>query len=76
MLQKWKLPRSKDFGTRSKMEVKKVKVKAVSGSYGTAALLHTVLLPERIPSFISRGAADTKRRERPLPAKEGTIYGI
>jgi hypothetical protein len=33
-----------------------------------------VLLPERVPSFISRGAAHTKRRERPLLAKEGTIF--
>jgi hypothetical protein len=39
-------------------------------------LRHIVLLPERVPSFISRGAAHTKRRERPLLAKEGTIPGI
>jgi hypothetical protein len=54
----------------------KVKVKAVCGSYRTAALWHIVLLPERVPSFISRGAAHTKRREKPLLAKEGTISGI
>ena len=30
----------------------------------------------RMSSFISRGAAHTKRRERPLLAKEGTIPGI
>ena len=46
---------------------------AVCGSYSTAALRHIVLLPEWVPSFISRGAAHTKRRERPLLAKEGTI---
>ena len=45
-------------------------------SYTTAALRHIVLLPEWVPSFISRGAAHTKRRERPLLAKEGTIPGI
>ena len=55
---------------------KKVKVKAVCGSYSTAALRHIVLLPKWVPSFISRGAAHTKRRERPLLAKEGTIPGI
>ena len=55
---------------------KKVKVKAVCGSYSTAALRHIVLLPEWVPSFISRGAAHTKRRERPLLAKEGTTSGI
>jgi hypothetical protein len=49
--------------------------KAVCGSYRTAALWHIVLLPERVPSFISRGIAHTKRRERPLLAKEGTISG-
>jgi hypothetical protein len=54
----------------------KVKVKAVCGSYSTAALCHIVLLPERVPSFISRGAAHTKRRERLLLAREGTISGI
>ena len=54
----------------------KVKVKTVCGSYSTAALSHIVLLPEWVPSFISRGAAHTKRRERPLLAKEGTIPGI
>ena len=53
-----------------------VKVKAVGGSYSTAALRHIVLLPELVPSFISRGTAHTKRRERPLLAKEGTIPGI
>jgi hypothetical protein len=52
------------------------KVKAVYGSYSTAALWHIVLLPERLPSFISRGAAHTKRRDRPLLEKEGTISGI
>ena len=52
------------------------KVKAVGGSYSTAALRHIVLLPERVPSFISRGAAHIKRCERPLLAKEGTIPGI
>ena len=52
------------------------KVNAVCGSYSTAALRHIVLLPERVPSFVSRGAAHTKRRERPLLAKEGTISGI
>ena len=55
---------------------KKVKVKAVCGSYSTDALRHIVLLPEWVPSFISRDAAHTKRRERPLLAKEGTIPGI
>ena len=54
----------------------KVKVKAVCGSYSTAALRHIVLLPEWVPSFIRRGAAHTKRRERPLLAKEGTTPGI
>ena len=54
----------------------KGKDKAVSGSYSTAALRHIVLLPEWVPSFISTGAAHTKRRERPLLAKEGTIPGI
>ena len=54
----------------------KVKVKVVCGSYITAALRHIVLLPEWVPSFISRGAAHTKRRERPLLAKEGTIPRI
>ena len=49
------------------------KVKAVCGSYSTAPLRHIVLLPEWVPSFISRGAAHTKRHERPLLAKEGTI---
>ena len=39
----------------------KVKVKAICGSYSTAA---------------SRGAAQAKWRERPLLAKEGTIPGI
>ena len=52
------------------------KVKAFCGSYSTAALRHIALLPERVPSFISRGATHTKRRERPLLAKEGTISGI
>jgi hypothetical protein len=42
----------------------------------TAALWHIVLLPEQVPSFISRGTAHTKRRDRPLLAKEGTISGI
>ena len=51
---------------------KKVKVKAVCGSYSTAALRLIVLLTE----FISRGAAHTKRRKRPLLAKEETIPGI
>jgi hypothetical protein len=56
---------------------KKVKkVKAVCGSYSTAPLWHIVLLPERFPSLISRGDAHTKRRERPLLAKERTISGI
>jgi hypothetical protein len=32
-----------------------------------------VLLPERVPSFFSRGAAKTKRRERPLLTKEAII---
>ena len=54
----------------------KGKGKAVCGSYSTAALRRIVLLPEWVPSFISRGAAHTKRRERPLLAKEGTIPGI
>ena len=54
----------------------KVKLKAVCGSYSTAALRHIVFFLERVPSFISRGAAHTKRRERPLLAKEGTIPGI
>ena len=52
------------------------KVKAVCGSYSTAALRHIVLLTELVPLFISRGAAHTKRRERPLLAKEGTLPGI
>jgi hypothetical protein len=39
-------------------------------------LRHIVILPERVPSFISRGATHTKRRERPLLAKEGNISGI
>ena len=51
-------------------------VKAVYGPYSTAALRHIVLLPEWVPSFIFRGAVHTKRRERPLLAKEGTIPGI
>ena len=55
---------------------KKVKVKAVCWYYSTAALRPIVFLPEWVPSFISRGAAHTKRRERPLLAKEGTISGI
>ena len=54
----------------------KKKVKAVCGSYSTAALRHIVLLLERVPSFIFRGTAHTKRREKPLLAKEGTIPGI
>ena len=54
----------------------KVKVKAICGSYSTAALRHIVLLPEWVPSFIPRGAAHTKQRDRPLLAKEGTILGI
>jgi hypothetical protein len=54
----------------------KVKVKAICGSYSTAALRHIVLLPKRVPSFISRGAAHTKWHERLLPVKEGTISGI
>ena len=54
----------------------KVKLKAVCGSYSTAALRHIVLLLERVSSFISRGSAHTKWRERPLLAKEGTIPGI
>ena len=57
------------------MEVK-LKLKAVCGTYSTAALRRILLLPEWVPSFISRGAAQTKRRERPLLAKEGTIPGI
>ena len=58
------------------LSVKKVKVKAVCESYSTDALRHIVLLLERVPSFISRGAAHTKRRERPLLSKEGTIPGF
>ena len=54
----------------------KVKVKAVCGSYSTAALRYIVLSPEWVPSFISRGAAHTKRRERHLLAKEATTPGI
>ena len=54
----------------------KGKVKAICGSYSTAALRHIVLLPEWVPSFISRGTAHTKRLERPPLAKEGTIPGI
>ena len=54
----------------------KGKVKSVCESYSTDALRHILLLIERVPSFISRGAAHTKRRERPLLAKEGTIPGI
>ena len=72
------------FRTRGRIFTKKVistvikvkEVKAVCGSYSTAALRHIALLPEWLPSFISRGAAQTKRRERPLLAKEGTIPGI
>jgi len=56
------------------MEV--LKVKAVCGSYSTDALRYIILLPELVPSFISRGAAHTKRRERPLLTEEGTISGI
>ena len=56
--------------------MKKVKVKAVCGSYSTAALRLIVLLPDWVRSFIFRGAAHTKRRERPLLANEGTIHGI
>ena len=56
--------------------LKKVKVKAVCVSYSTAALRHILLLPECVPSFIFRGAAHIKRRERPLLEKEGTIHGI
>jgi len=48
------------------------KVKAVCESYSTAALRHIVLLLERVPSFVSRGAAHTERRER--LAKEGNNY--
>ena len=59
-----------------RLQGKKKKVKAVCGYYSTAALRHIVLLPEWVPSFISRGAAHTKRRERPLLAKEGTVPGI
>ena len=54
---------------------RKVK-QAICVSYSTAALRHIVLLPEWAPSIISRGAAHTKRRERPLLAKEGTIPEI
>ena len=61
---------------KNKYRYVKGKVKAVCGSYNTAALRHIVLLPEWFPSFISRGAAHTKRRERPLLAKEGPILGI
>ena len=50
--------------------------KAVCSSYSTAALRHNLLLPEWVPSFISRGTAHTKRCERLLLAKEGTIPGI
>ena len=64
------------FQTKLVTEIKGKKVKAVCGSYSTAALRHTVLLHELVPSFISRGAAHTKRRERPQLAKEGTIPGI
>jgi hypothetical protein len=39
-------------------------------------LWHIVILPERVPSFIYRGAAHTKQRERPLLEKEGIIPGI
>ena len=52
------------------------RVKAVCGSYSTDALRHIVLLAELVPSFISRGAAHTKQRDRPLLVKEGTIPGI
>ena len=55
---------------------RKIKVKAVCGSYSTVALRHIVLLPEWVPSFISRGAAHTKQLEGPLLGKEGTIPGI
>ena len=50
----------------------KGKVKAVCGSYSTDALRHIVLLAEWVPSFISRGAAHTKRRES--SASEGRNY--
>ena len=53
-----------------------LKLKAVCESYSTDALRHIGLLLEIVPSFISRGAAHTKRREIPLLAKEGTIPGI
>ena len=62
--------------TQTYNNLKKVKVKAVCGSYSTAALRHIVLLTEWVPSFISRGAVHTKRRERPPLEKEGTIPGI
>ena len=68
--------RSVDGWLVTDVSVKGKKVKAVCGSYSTAALRHIVLLPELVPSFISRVAAHTKRRERPLLAKEGTIPGI
>ena len=62
--------------SRSRISAAQKKVKAVCGSYSTAALRHIVLLPKWVPSFISRGAGHTKRRERPVLVKEGTIPGI
>ena len=50
----------------------KVKVKAVCGSYSTAALRHIVLLPEWVPPFISRGAAHQAAWE--TSASEGRNY--
>ena len=71
----WKKWAQKSTKLLSRPSVKG-KVKAVCGSYSTDALRHIVLLPEWVPSFISRGAEHTKQRERPLLAKEGTIPGI
>ena len=48
----------------------------VKGKGRLWVLQHCCLEAYCTPSFISRGAAHTKRRERPLLAKEGTIPGI
>jgi hypothetical protein len=50
-----------------------VVVVLVVGPISTAAMkAYCTLTPNGVPSFISRGAAHTKWRERPLLAKDGT----
>ena len=61
------------FAATVNVELKKTVEGPWWGLFSTAALRHIVLLPKLVPSFISRGAAHTKRRERPLLAKEGAI---